>query len=171
MNRLFATTDLERSYRVNMNIIGLDGRPRLFSLKELLLEWLEFRIETVRRRLQHRYDQVNSRLHILDGYLVAYLNIDEVIRIIRREDEPKPVLMKRFKLSELQAESILELKLRFLNKLEEVQIRGEQAKLQTERAELEKLLGSKLRLRKQVRDELIKDAEEFGDKRRSPIVR
>src|SRR5438128_1844929 len=170
MTHLFATTDLQRTYRVNMNMIGLDGRPRLFALKELLLEWLEFRIETVRRRLQHRYDHVNARLHILDGYLVAYLNIDEVIRIIRREDEPKPVLMKRFKLSELQAESILELKLRFLNKLEEVQIRGEQAKLQTERAELEKLLGSKVRLRKQVRDELIKDAEEFGDKRRSPIV-
>src|SRR5438105_2743961 len=170
MTHLFATTDLERTYRVNMNMIGLDGRPRLFALKDLLLEWLEFRIETVRRRLQHRYDHVNARLHILDGYLVAYLNIDEFIRIIRREDEPKPVLMKRFKLSELQAESILELKLRFLNKLEEVQIRGEQAKLQTERAELEKLLGSKVRLRKQVRDELVKDAEEFGDKRRSPIV-
>jgi len=170
MTHLFATTDLERTYRVNMNMIGLDGRPRLFALKDLLLEWLEFRIETVRRRLQHRYDHVNARLHILDGYLVAYLNIDEVIRIIRREDEPKPVLMKRFKLSEQQTEAILELKLRFLNKLEEVQIRGEQAKLQAERTELEKILGSKARLRKQVRDELVKDAEEFGDKRRSPIV-
>src|SRR5436309_4694485 len=170
MTHLFATTDLERTYRVNMNMIALDGRPRLFALKDLLAEWLEFRIETVRRRLQHRYDHVNARLHLLDGYLVAYLNVDEVIRIIRREDEPKPVLMKRFALSELQAESILELKLRFLNKLEEVQIRGEQAKLQTERAELEKLLGSKVRLRKQVRDELVKDAEECGDKRRSPIV-
>src|ERR1043165_5497556 len=149
---------------------ALDGRPRLFALKDLLLEWLEFRIETVRRRLQHRYDHVNARLHILDGYLVAYLNVDEVIRITRREDEPKPVLMKRFKLSEQQTEAILELKLRFLNKLEEVQIRGEQAKLQAERTELEKILGSKARLRKQVRDELVKDAEEFGDKRRSPIV-
>ncbi|HEX2120724.1 MAG TPA: DNA gyrase subunit A, partial [Thermoanaerobaculia bacterium] len=139
-------------------------------LKELLSEWLEFRIETVRRRLQHRYDHVNSRLHILDGYLIAYLNVDEVIKIIRREDEPKPVLMKRFGLTELQAESILELKLRFLNKLEEMQIRGEQKKLQEERAELEKILGSKARLRKQVRDELLRDAEEFGDKRRSPIV-
>jgi topoisomerase IV subunit A len=170
MTHLFATTDLERTYRVNMNMIGLDGRPRLFALKDLLSEWLEFRIETVRRRLQHRYDHVNARLHLLDGYLIAYLNVDEVIRIIRREDEPKPVLMKRFNLSELQAESILELKLRFLNKLEEVQIRGEQAKLQAERTELEKVLGSKARLRKQVRDELVKDAEEFGDKRRSPIV-
>ena len=170
MAHLFATTDLERTYRVNMNIISTDGRPRLFTLKELLQEWLEFRIETVRRRLQHRYDQVNSRLHILDGYLIAYLNIDEVIKIIRREDEPKPVLMRRFKLSDPQAEAILELKLRYLNKLEEVQIRGEQARLAEERANLEKILGSKVRLRKQVREELLKDAEEFGDKRRSPIV-
>ena len=170
MAHLFATTDLERSFRINMNMIGLDGRPRLYNLRDLLAEWLEFRIETVRRRLQYRYDHVNSRLHILDGYLAAYLNIDEVIRIIRREDEPKPVLMKRFTLSELQAEAILELKLRFLNKLSEMEIRGEQAKLQTERAELEKILGSKARLRKQVRDELLRDAEEFGDRRRSPIV-
>ncbi len=170
MNHLFATTDLERTYRVNMNMIALDGRPRLFSLRELLLEWLEFRTETVRRRLQHRYDQVNSRLHILDGYLVAYLNVDEVIKIIRREDEPKPVLMKRFKLSDPQAEAILELKLRYLNKLEEVEIRGEQAKLAEERTNLEKILGSKKLLRKQVRDELIRDGEEFGDARRSPIV-
>ncbi|HEY2325655.1 MAG TPA: DNA topoisomerase IV subunit A, partial [Thermoanaerobaculia bacterium] len=170
MAHLFATTDLERSYRVNMNMIGLDGRPRLYTLKDLLEEWLEFRIETVRRRLQHRYDQVNARLHLLDGYLIAYLNVDEVIKIIRREDEPKPVLMKRFQLSDLQAESILELKLRFLNKLEEMQIRGEQKKLQDERAALEKTLGSKKLLRAQVRDELERDAAEFGDKRRSPIV-
>src|SRR5258705_4704064 len=153
-----------------MSMIGVDGWPRLYPLKELLLEWLEFRIETVRRRLQHRYDQVNSRLHILDGYLVAYLNVDEVIKIIRREDEPKPVLMKRFKLSDLQAEAILELKLRYLNRLEEMEIRGEQAKLTEERAALEKILGSKKLLRKQVKDELIRDAEEFGDKRKSPIV-
>ena len=170
MTHLFATTDLERSYRVNMNMIGLDGRPRLFTLKELLLEWLEFRIETVRRRLQHRYDQVNARLHILDGYLIAYLNVDEVIKIIRREDEPKAVLMRRFKLSDPQAEAILELKLRYLNKLEEAQIRGEQSKLSEERSQLEKILGSKKLLRKQVRDELLRDAEEFGDRRRSPIV-
>ena len=170
MTHLFATTDLERTVRVNMNIIGLDGRPRLFALKELLLEWLEFRIETVRRRLQHRYDQVNARLHILDGYLIAFLNLDEVIKIIRREDEPKPVLMRRFKLSDPQAEAILELKLRYLNKLEEMQIRGEQAKLAEERTQLEKTLGSKKLLRKQVRDELLRDAEEFGDRRRSPIV-
>src|SRR5205809_3212676 len=170
MNHLFATTDLERTYRVNMNIIGLDGRPQLYALKDLLLEWLEFRVETVRRRLQHRYDQVNSRLHILDGYLVAYLNIDEVIKIIRREDEPKPVLMKRFKLTDPQAEAILELKLRYLNRLEEMEIRGEQSRLSEERTGLEKILGSKKLLRKQVREELIRDGEEFGDKRRSPIV-
>ncbi len=170
MAHLFATTDLERTYRVNMNMIGLDGRPRVYPLRELLTEWLEFRIETVRRRLQHRYDHVNARIHILDGYLIAFLNIDEVIRIIRREDEPKPVLMTRFKLSDLQAESILELKLRFLNRLEEMQIRGEQAKLEAERSELEKLLGSRARLRKQVREELAKDGEDFGARRRSPIV-
>jgi topoisomerase-4 subunit A len=170
MTHLFATTDLERSYRINMNMIGLDGRPRLYNLRDLLAEWLEFRVETVRRRLQHRYDHVNARLHLLDGLLVAYLNVDEVIRIIRREDEPKPVLMQRFALSDVQAEYILEMKLRFLNKLQEMEIRGEQKKLQEERANLEKILGSKQRLRKQVRDELLEDMNEFGDKRRSPIV-
>jgi topoisomerase-4 subunit A len=170
MTHLFATTDLERSFRINMNMIGLDGRPRLYNLRDLLAEWLEFRIETVRRRLQHRYDQVNSRLHLLDGLMVAYLNVDEVIRIIRTEDEPKPVLIERFSLSEVQAEYILEMKLRYLNRLEEMEIRGEQAKLQEERAQLEKILGSKARLRKQVRDELLEDAETFGDKRKSPIV-
>jgi topoisomerase-4 subunit A len=170
MTHLFATTDLERSYRINMNMIGLDGRPRVYNLRDLLSEWLEFRTDTVRRRLQHRYDQVNSRLHLLDGLMIAYLNVDEVIRIIRREDEPKPVLMKRFSLSEIQADYILELRLRYLNKLEEMQIRGEQAKLQEERSELEKILGSKARLRKQVREELVRDIEEFGDKRKSPIV-
>ncbi|HEX8171364.1 MAG TPA: DNA topoisomerase IV subunit A [Thermoanaerobaculia bacterium] len=170
MTHLFATTDLERSYRVNMNMIGLDGRPRLYTLKDLLSEWLEFRVETVRRRLQHRYDQVNTRLHLLDGLMIAYLNVDEVIRIIRTADEPRDALMKRFKLTEAQTDYILELRLRYLNKLEEMEIRGEQKKLQEERAELEKILGSKARLRKQVRDELLRDAEEFGDKRRSPIV-
>jgi topoisomerase-4 subunit A len=170
MTHLFATTDLEKSYRVNMNMIGLDGRPRLYALRDLLIEWLQFRTETVRRRLQHRYDHVNARLHLLDGLMVAYLNIDEVIRIIRREDEPKPVLVQHFGLSDVQAEYILELRLRYLNKLQEMEIRGEQKKLQEERAELEKVLSSKKRLEKQVREELIQDAEEFGDKRRSPIV-
>ena len=170
MDHLFATTDLERSYRVNLNMIGLDGRPRVYNLKDLLSEWLKFRIETVRRRLQHRLDKVQARLHILDGLLIAYLNLDEVIRIIRREDEPKPVLMKRFKLTEIQAEAILETKLRHLAKLEEMKIRGEQKELAKERDELEKLLKSNQKLRALVRDEIISDAEEFGDKRRSPLI-
>jgi len=170
MDHLFATTDLERSYRVNLNMIGLDGRPRVYNLKDLLSEWLKFRIETVRRRLQHRFDKVQARLHILDGLLIAYLNLDEVIRIIRREDEPKPVLMKRFKLTEIQAEAILETKLRHLAKLEEMKIRGEQQELARERDELEKILKSNQKLRALVRDEIISDAEEFGDKRRSPLI-
>ncbi|KPK50750.1 MAG: DNA topoisomerase IV [Thiotrichales bacterium SG8_50] len=170
MQHLFATTDLERSYRVNLNMIGLDGRPRVYNLKDLLNEWLKFRIETVRRRLQHRLDKVQARLHILDGLLVAYLNLDEVIRIIRREDEPKPVLIKRFKLTEIQAEAILETKLRHLAKLEEMKIRGEQNALSKERDELAKILKSNQKLRALVRDEIISDAEEFGDKRRSPLI-
>jgi topoisomerase-4 subunit A len=170
MDHLFATTDLERSYRVNLNMIGLDGRPRVYDLKGLLSEWLKFRIETVRRRLQHRLDKVKARLHILDGLLVAYLNIDEVIRIIRREGEPKPVLMKRFRLSDAQAEAILETKLRHLARLEEMKIKGEQKELNKERDELEKTLKSKERLRGRVRDEIIADAEEFGDPRRAPLV-
>ena len=170
MDHLFATTDLERSYRVNLNMIGLDGRPRVFNLKDLLGAWLKFRIETVRRRLQHRLDKVLARLHILDGLLIAYLNLDEVIRIIRREDEPKPVLMKRFKLSEAQAEAILETKLRHLAKLEEMKIKGEQKELSKEREELEKILKSPQKLKAKVRDEISADAEEFGDERRSPLV-
>ena len=169
MDHLFATTDLERSYRVNMNMIGLDGRPRVYNLKDLLAEWLEFRIETVRRRLQHRLDKVNHRLHILDGMLIAYLNLDEVIRIIRSEDEPKPKLMKRFKLSEEQTEAILETKLRHLAKLEEMKIKGEQKDLAKEKDDLEKILGSRQKLRARVREELTEDAEEFGDPRRSPL--
>ncbi len=170
MSHLFVTTDLERSFRVNLNMIGLDGRPRVFNLKDLLGEWLKFRIETVRRRLQHRLDRVLARLHILDGLLIAFLNLDEVIRIIRREDEPKPVLMKRFRLTEIQTEAILETKLRHLAKLEEMKIKGEQAELDRERAELEKTLKSNQKLKARVRDELIGDAEEFGDERRSPLI-
>ncbi|HEY5611523.1 MAG TPA: DNA topoisomerase IV subunit A [Thermoanaerobaculia bacterium] len=170
MAHLFATTDLERTYRVNMNMIALDGRPKLFNLKELLEEWLEFRIETLRKRTQFRLDQVTRRLHVLDGFLIAYLNLDEVIKIIRREDEPKPALMKRFKLTDVQAEAILELKLRNLNKLEEMKIRGEQDELATEKARLEKILKSKASLKKEVRAELLADAEEFDDGRNSPIV-
>ncbi len=170
MDHLFATTDLERSYRVNLNMIGLNGRPRVYNLKELLSEWLTFRTETVRRRLQYRLDRVQARLHILDGLLIAYLNLDEVIRIVRTEDGPKQKLMKRFRLTETQAEAILETKLRHLAKLEEMKIRGEQQALKKEQDELEKILGSRQKLKAKVRDELIEDAKEFGDERRSPIV-
>jgi len=170
MTHLFATTDLERNYRVNLNVIGIDGRPRVMGLKTLLSEWLEFRQQTVRRRLQHRLDKVARRLHILDGLLIAYLNLDELIRIIRREEEPKPVLMKRFKLSDEQAEAILETKLRHLAKLEEMKIREEQSELAEERDELTAVLASRARLRKLVRQEIEADAKEYGDERRTRIV-
>ena len=146
MAHLFATTDLERTYRVNLNIIGLDGRPKVMDLKGLLEEWLQFRSDTVTRRLNWRLEKVRARLHILDGLLVVYLNLDEVISIIRREDEPKPVLMKRFKLSDIQAEAILETKLRHLAKLEEMKIKGEQDELKAEEEELDKIVRSKARL-------------------------
>jgi topoisomerase-4 subunit A len=170
MAHLFATTDLERNYRVNLNVIGLDGRPRVMGLRDLLLQWIEFRIGTVTRRLQWRLDKVTRRLHILDGLLVAYLNLDEVIRIIRREDEPGPVLMKRFSLSEEQAEAILETKLRHLARLEEMKIRDEQKALAEEKAGIEALLGSPARLRGLVADEIRADAEKYGDARRSRII-
>ncbi|MBE9516672.1 MAG: DNA topoisomerase IV subunit A, partial [Proteobacteria bacterium] len=170
MSHIFATTDLERTYRVNMNMIGLKGRPQVYNLRDLLSEWLVFRIDTVRRRLQWRLDRVEARMHILAGLLVAYLNLDEVIRIIRTEDEPKPKLIKRFKLSDIQAEAILETKLRHLAKLEEMKIRGEQEELEREQKELSRILKSKARLKKLVREELLEDAHEFGDERRSPIV-
>jgi topoisomerase IV subunit A len=170
MAHLFATTDLERSYRVNLNLIARDGRPRVMGLKPLLEEWLAFRVDTVTRRLTHRLEKVEARLHILDGLLVAYLNLDEVIRIVRYEDEPKAALIARFGLSEAQAEAILETKLRHLAKLEEMKIRGEQAKLAAERDELMKILASKARLKRLVRDEIIADAEKYGDDRRSRLV-
>ncbi|MEM9688253.1 MAG: DNA topoisomerase IV subunit A [Pseudomonadota bacterium] len=170
MSHLFATTSLERTLRVNMNVIGLNGRPRLFNLAEILGEWLKFRKETARRRLEHRLGIVRDRLHILDGLLVAYLNIDEVIAIIRSEDEPKPVLMKRFKLSDLQAEAILNLRLRNLAKLEEMKIRGEQDELNNERDRLEKTLKSAARLKTLIKKELLEDAEAYGDERRTLIV-
>ncbi len=169
MAHLFATTELERSYRVNLTAIGLDGRPRQYELSTLLGEWLAFRTETVRRRLAFRLEKVLARLHILEGLLVAYLNLDEVIRIIRSEEEPKPVLMARFGLSDLQAEAILETKLRHLARLEEMKIRGEQDKLLQERDDLSQILGSEARLKKRVKEELLADAEEFGDERRSPL--
>lgn len=170
MSHLFATTDLEKNYRVNLNMIGLNGKPQVKNLKQILTEWLSFRTETVRRRLQFRLDKVLARLHILEGLLIAYLNIDEVIAIIRNEDHPKPVLMERFGLTDVQAEAILELKLRHLAKLEEMKIRGEQDELELERQALEKTLGSERLLNRLIRKEIERDAEKFGDERRSPIV-
>ncbi len=170
MSHLFATTDLEKSYRVNMNMIGLDGRPRVKNLREILVEWLTFRTETVRKRLQYRLDKVLARLHILEGLLIAYLNIDEVIAIIRYEDHPKAVMIERFGITEIQAEAILEIKLRHLAKLEEIKIRGEQAELEKERKELEKILASKQLLNRLIKSEIEEDAEKYGDNRRSPIV-
>jgi topoisomerase-4 subunit A len=170
MSHLFASTDLERSYRVNLNMIGLDGRPKVKNLKAILVEWLEYRRQTVIRRLEWRLDKILKRLHILEGLLIAYLNIDEVIEIIRNNDEPKPVLIKRFQLSDAQAEAILELKLRHLAKLEEMKIRGEQEELAAERDKLQALLDSPRKLTTLIRKELEADAEKYGDDRRSPLV-
>jgi len=170
MSHLFSTTSLERTCRVNMNIIGLDGRPQAFDLVGLLSEWLKFRKQTVKRRLQHRLQIVVDRLHILDGLLVAYLNIDEVIRIIRTQDKPKPALMKKFKLADIQAEAILNLRLRNLAKLEEMKIRGEQDELNEERIDLEKTLKSAARLKTLIKKEILEDAEAYGDDRRTEIV-
>ncbi|MBY5923417.1 DNA topoisomerase IV subunit A [Ferrimonas balearica] len=170
MAHLFATTDLEKSYRVNLNMLGLDNRPGVRDLKSILAEWLVYRTETVRRRLQYRLDKVLARLHILDGLLIAFLNIDEVIEIIRTEDEPKAALMSRFGLSEKQAEAILEIKLRQLAKLEEIKIRAEQEELAAERDKLELILSSERRLKTLVKKELLADAETYGDDRRSPLV-
>ncbi len=170
MLHLFATTDLERNYRVNLNVITLEGKPKVMGLRDLLNEWLVFRTQTVTRRLQFRLDKVDKRLHILDGLLAAYLNLDEVIRIIRREDEPKPVLMKRFKLSDIQAEAILETKLRHLAKLEEMKIRDEQKKLAEEKEELESTLKSKAKLKKLIASEIEADAAKYGDARRTKVL-
>ena len=170
MGHLFATTDMERSYRVNLNVIGLDGRPQVKNLKMLLSEWLAFRSTTVTRRLQHRLQKVERRLHLLEGLLVAFLNLDEVIHIIRTEDEPKAALIARFGLSEEQAEYILETKLKQLARLEEMKIRGEQDELAKEREKILGILDSKAKLKKLIRDELTADAKKFGDARRSPLV-
>lgn len=170
MMHLFATTDLEKNYRVNLNMIGVNGRPQVKDLKTILKEWLGYRTETVRRRLQHRLEKVEKQIHILEGLMVAFLNIDEVIAIIRQEDEPKKALMKRFKLSDTQAEAILELKLRRLAKLEEIKIKAELKELNEERKSLSAILASKQRLKTLIKKELKADADEFGDERRSPIV-
>ncbi|HBJ90448.1 MAG: DNA topoisomerase IV subunit A [Gammaproteobacteria bacterium] len=170
MSHLFSTTDLEKNYRVNFNMIGINKRPQIKDLVSLLKEWLQFRTETVRRRLQFRLDKILDRLHILDGLLIAFLNIDEVIKIIRQEDKPKPALMKRFKISERQAEAILELRLRQLAKLEEIKIRAEQKELSEERKSIEQLLKSATRLKTFIKNEIKADAERFGDERRSQLV-
>lgn len=170
MAHLFATTDLERSYRINLNMIGINNKPQVKNLLTILNEWLEFRTITVKRRLEFRLEKVLSRLHILDGLLIAFLNIDEVIHIIRTEDKPKQVLMKRYQLSDLQAEAILELKLRHLAKLEEMKIKGEQAELAKEKALLQKTLSKKELLKALVRKELTEDMEKFGDERKSKLV-
>jgi len=170
MSHLFATTDLEKNYRVNLNMIAMDGRPRVMGLREILTEWLHYRRATVRRRLQHRLDKVLERLHLLEGLLIAFLNIDEVIRIIRTEDEPKPVLMARFGLSDAQAEYVLNTRLRHLARLEEMKIRAEQAELIDERDRLQATLADDGRLRDLIIDEIKRDAAKYGDDRRSPLM-
>ncbi|MBT7445318.1 MAG: DNA topoisomerase IV subunit A [Methylococcales bacterium] len=171
MLHLFSTTDLERTYRVNMNVIGLNGRPQVKSLVEILTEWIVFRTDTVRKRSEYRLQKILDAIHILEGKLIAFLNIDEVIAIIRSEDEPKPVLMARFQLTDIQAEAILNLRLRHLAKLEEMKIRGELEELEKERAELEKLLSSDQRMKTLIKKELRADAKIHGDERRSQLQR
>ncbi|WP_447736070.1 DNA topoisomerase IV subunit A [Rhodanobacter soli] len=170
MQHLFATTDMEKSFRVNLNMIGLDGRPQVKDLKRILTEWLSFRTSTVTRRLEHRLAKVDRRLHLLEGLHTAYLNLDEVIRIVRSEDEPKPVLMARFRLSEEQTDYILETRLRQLARLEEMKINAERDQLEEERARINVLLKSPAKLKSLIKDELRADAEKFGDARRSPLV-
>lgn len=171
MGHLYSSTDLEKNYRVNLNMIGIDGRPAVKNLKTILSEWLVYRTDTVTRRLNHRLDKVESRLHLLDGLLIAFLNIDEVIHIVRTEDDPKSVLMARFGLTDVQADYILDTKLRQLARLEEMKIRAEQKELEEERKELKKILGSSVLMQQLIKDELLADAEKYGDDRRSPIVK
>lgn len=170
MSHLFATTELERSYRMNLNMLGLNGKPQTKGLLSILTEWLEYRTETVRKRLTYRLERVDARLHLLQGLLIAYLNLDEVIRIIREADRPKTELMTKFQLTEIQADAILEIKLRQLAKLEEIKIRREQDELNQEKSQIEAILGSEKKLKKLIRDEIAADAEQYGDARRSPLV-
>jgi topoisomerase-4 subunit A len=170
MSHLFATTDLEKNYRVNLNMITLDGKPKVLNLAEVLSEWIQYRIQVVTRRLEYRYNKVKERLHILEGLLIAYLNIDELIQILRYEDEPKPVMIQRFNLTDEQAEAILELKLRRLAKLEEYKIQQEQQELSQEAQELELILGSKARLKTLIKKELKLAKENYGDSRNCQIV-
>jgi len=170
MQHLFATTDLEKSFRINLNMIGLDGKPQVKNLKQILSEWLRFRQDTVTRRLQHRLEKVERRLHMVEALRIAFLNLDEVIRIVRTEDEPKAVLIARFKLSDDQADYILETRLRQLARLEEMKLNAERDALEEERARIEVILKSKARLKSLIKDELKADAKQYGDARRAPIV-
>lgn len=170
MSHLFSSTDLERNYRVNMNMIGVDGRPQVKNLLGIVKEWLVYRKDTVRKRLEYRLEKILSRLHLLDGLLIAFLNLDEVIHIIRTEDKPKAVLMQRFDLSETQADYILDTRLRQLARLEEMKIKSDQEELNREREDIEKTLGSDARMKTLIKKELVAVAEEYGDDRRSPIV-
>lgn len=170
MAHLFATTELERTYRVNLNVIGLDGRPQVKNLLVLLKEWLAFRNQTVINRLQYRLEKIVARLHILDGYLIAFLNLDAVINVIRNSDNPKAILMKKFKLSEIQTDAILELRLRHLAKLEEIKINTEQKDLSAERVDIEHTLNSDAKLKALIKKEITEDIKTYGDKRRSPII-
>jgi topoisomerase-4 subunit A len=169
MNHLFASTDLQKNYRVNMNLISLKGGPKVFSLIDLLKEWLVFRKNTVIRKLEHRLDQVNDRLHILEGLLIVYLDLDKVIKIIRESDEPKKDIIKAFKLSDIQANAILEIRLRQLAKLEQIKLEQERDTLLAEQTDIEKILSSKTRLKTLIKNELLEIKEEFGEERKSPI--
>ena len=170
MSHLFASTDLERSYRVNLNVIGLDQRPRVKNLVGILKEWLDYRQQVVTRRIRHRLDKINERLHVLEGLLVAYLNLDEVIRIVREADNPRDELMRRFRLSEIQAGAILDLRLRQLARLEELKLTEEKSGLEAEKDECERVLNSRARLKTLIKKELLADAETYGDARRSPLA-
>ena len=170
MNHLYASTDLQKNYRVNMNLISLKGGPKVFSLVDLLKEWVIFRKDTVKRKLEHRLDQVNDRLHILEGLLTIFVDLDKVIKIIRNSDEPKKELIKAFKLSEIQANAILEIRLRQLAKLEQLKIENERNELVDERDDIEKILKSKSRLKTLIKNELNEIKELFGEERKSPII-
>jgi len=170
MSHLFASTALERTTRINLNMIGLDGKPRIKDLRTILKEWLEFRLETVRLRLEYRLGKVNRRLHMLDGLLIAFLNLDEVIHIVRTEDKPKPALIKRFDLSEEQADYILDTRLRQLARLEEMKIKSEQRELAKERDGLKQTLSSKQRMKTLIKKEIQEDVRKYGDPRRSKLV-
>jgi topoisomerase-4 subunit A len=168
-DHLFATTDLEKSYSFNMNMIGINGRPQVKNLVEILTEWLEYRAETVRKKLNFKLEKILKRLHILEGFLIAFLNMDEVIKIIRRSDHPKKDLIKAFSITELQATAILEIRLRQLAKLEEIKIKSEQKDLNSQKKELERILGKEKAFKKYIKEEIKSDAKKYGDKRRSPI--